>query len=186
MIMQNNTRTLSWLKEGKKRFANEGINGINIKEMSKSLGVAKSSFYHHFKTRDEYLKCLLEYWEEDGTLQIINKVMIIDNPYNRISKLTELAFNNIENDKFLFHLRSYSQKDKYAASVLKKLENNRLKFLTKIFTEMNYSISEAKKKAKTFYMYYLGFFEFHKFNGISNRLIKETINEMNILFDIKE
>jgi AcrR family transcriptional regulator len=184
--MQNNTRILRWLKEGKKRFAKEGIKGINIKEMSKSLGVAKTSFYHHFKSRDEYFKSLLEYWVEDGTLQIMNKVAIIENPYDRISKLTELAFNNIENDKFLFHLRSYSQKDKYAASVLKKLENNRLKFLTKIFTEMNCSISEARKKAKTYYMYYLGFFEFHKFNGISNRLIKETINEMNILFDIKE
>jgi AcrR family transcriptional regulator len=184
--VQNNPKAKRWLNEGKKRFANEGVQGINIKEMANSIGVAKTSFYHHFKTRDEYLKCLLEYWVEDGTLQIMNKVAIIENPYARLSKLTELAFNNIENDKFLFHLRSYAQKDKYAASVIKKLENNRLKFLTKIFTEMNCSISEAKKKAKTYYIYYLGFFEFHKFNGISNRLIKETVNEMKIIFDIKE
>jgi AcrR family transcriptional regulator len=154
--------------------------------MSSTLGVAKTSFYFHFKTKDEFLKQLYEYWVEEGTINIMNKVAIIADPYNRLTKLTELAFNNVENDKFLFHLRAHAQKNKSAAIVLKKLENNRLRFLTKIFTEMNYSLTESKKKAKGFYMYYLGFFEFHKFKGISKRLIKETINEMKIIFDIKK
>jgi len=183
--MQKNPKAKRWLKEGKKRFAREGIKGINVKEMSKSLGVAKTSFYFHFKTQQEFLKHLYDYWVEDGSNSIMNKVAIIDDPHARFRKLLEFAFSNIENDKFLFHMRGYAQFDKYAASVLNKVENSRFKFLTKIFKEMGYSIPIAKKKAKDVYLFYLGFFEFHKHNGFSSKMIRETINEIITLFSIK-
>lgn len=184
--MQNNPKVKRWLKEGKKRFANEGVKGINIKEMANSIGVAKTSFYFHFKTKQEYLKHLYNYWVEDGSNRIMNKVAIIDDPHARFKKLLELSLNNIENDKFLFHMREFTQRDKYAASVLKKVENSRFKFLYKIFTEMGCSASVAKKKSKDVYMFYLGFFELHKYNGISPKLRKETVNEIITHFDIKQ
>jgi AcrR family transcriptional regulator len=184
--VQNNPKAKRWLNEGKKRFANEGVQGINIKEMANSIGVAKTSFYFHFKTKQEYLRHLFEFWVEDGSNRIINKVAIIDDPYSRFRKLMEFSFNNIENDKFLFHIREYAQGDKYAASVLKKVENSRLKFLNKIFAEMGCSASVAKKKSKDVYMFYLGFFELHKHNGISPKLRKETVNDIITQFDIKK
>jgi len=183
--MINNQKALQWLIEGKKRFANEGIKGINVQEMSKSLGVAKTSFYFHFKTKDEYLRHLFDFWVEDGTNRIMNTVAIIDDPHVRFRKVMEFAFNNIENDKFLFHMREYAQQDTYAANILKKSENSRIKYIAKIFTEMDYSSKVSKKKAKDVYMFYLGFFEFHKYNGISNKVIKETVDEIVTLFNIK-
>lgn len=81
--MQHNPKELRWLKEGKKRFANEVIKGINTKEMSNSLGVAKTSSYFHIKTREIYLKHLYDYWLEGGSNRIINKVAFIDDPHNR-------------------------------------------------------------------------------------------------------
>lgn len=185
LIMQQNPKALRWLKEGKKRFAREGIKGINVNEMSKSLGVAKTSFYFHFNTKEEYLKLLFNYWIEDGSIRIMNTVAIIDDPNTRFRKLLKLAFNNIENDKFLFHIREYAQRDSYAESILKQMENSRFKFLNKIFTEMGFSPSLAKKKSKEIYFYYLGFFEFHKHNGISSKLLNNTVDEIITLFDIK-
>jgi hypothetical protein len=83
-------------------------------------------------------------------------------------------------------MREYAQSDKYAASVLKKVENSRFKFLYKIFTEMGCSVSVAKKKSKNVYMFYLGFFELHKHKGISNKKIKETVDEIITLFYINK
>lgn len=183
--MLNNPKALIWLKEGKKRFANEGITGLNVLEMSKWIGVAKTSFYFLFKSKDEYLRHLFNYWVEDGTNRIMNTVAIIDDPHARFRKVLELAFNNIENDKFLFHMREYAQQDTYAANILKKSENSRISYINKIFTEMGYSSEVSKKKAKDVYLFYLGFFEFHKHNGISPKMIKETVNEIINHFDIK-
>ena len=81
-------------------------------------------------------------------------------------------------------MREYAQSDKYAASVLKKVENSRFKFLYKIFTEMGCSASVAKEKSKNVYMYYLGFFELHKYKGISPKLRKDAINEIITFFAI--
>lgn len=182
----DNPKAVQWLKEGKKRFAQDGISGLNILEMSKRIGIAKTSFYFLFKSKDEFIKQLLKYWVEEGTNSIINAVAVIDDPHARFRKLLELALNNIENDKFLFHLRDYSQNNAYAANVLKDLENSRLKYLNKIFTEMGYAPNVCKKKAKDVYYFYLGFFEFHKHNGISSKMVKETVNEMIVHFKIKQ
>jgi AcrR family transcriptional regulator len=181
----DNPKAVPWLKEGKKRFAQNGISGLNILEMSKWIRVAKTSFYFLFKSKDEYFKQLLKYWVEDGTNRVINTVAVIDDPHARFRKLMELALNNIENDKFLFHLRGYAQNNAYAANVLKDLENSRLNYLTKIFTEMGYTRKVAKKKAYDVYFFYLGFFEYHKHNGISSKMVKETVDEIIIHFKIK-
>jgi AcrR family transcriptional regulator len=183
--MRDNPKALRWLKEGKKRFASEGFKGINVKEMSSSLGVAKTSFYFLFKSKEEYLKQLYDYWVEDGSIRIINIISVIDDPHARFKKLFELALSNIENEKFLFQMRDYARSCKYTASVLKKVENKRLKLLTNILIEMGYSKSLAKKTAKDIYIFTLGFYEFHKNSRITPKLVKETVNEMIILYQIK-
>jgi AcrR family transcriptional regulator len=183
--MKNNPKALRWLKEGKRRYANDGIRGINIKEMSKSLRVAKTSFYFHFNTKQEYLKHLYNYWIEDGSIRIINAISVIDDPHARFKKLFELALSNIENEKFLFQMRDYAQSCKYTASVLKKVENKRLKLLSNILIEMGYSKSLAMKTAKDIYIFTLGYYEFYKNNRITPKLVKETVNGMIILYNIK-
>jgi AcrR family transcriptional regulator len=104
--------------------------------MSSSLGVAKTSFYFLFKSKEEYLKQLYDYWVEDGSIRIINIISVIDDPHARFRKLFELALSNIENEKFLFQMRDYARSCKYTASVLKKVENKRLKRQQKIFTSL--------------------------------------------------
>ena len=184
--MRDNPKALRWLKEGKKRFASEGIKGINVKEMSKSLGVAKTSFYFHFNTKDEFLKHLYDYWIEDGSIRIINLLSVIDDPLARFKKLFELAFSNVENERFLFKMREYAQNDKTTESILKKVEKKRLKLLTGILTELGFTKLESKMKALGIYIYTLGFYEFHLNKMISKKLIDKTVNEMISLFHINE
>jgi AcrR family transcriptional regulator len=136
--MQKNSKALRWLKEGKKRYANDGIKGININEMSKSIGVSKTSFYFHFKTKEEYLKHLYNYWIEEGSTSVMNKVAIIDDLHARFRKLMELAFHNVENDKFLFQLRMLAYTNSTALQFVKRVENKRKKYATKFFTDMGY------------------------------------------------
>ena len=130
--MRRNPKAKRWLAEGKRRFANEGIKGININEMAKSIGVAKSSFYFMFKNQQVYWKELLKYWEIEGTYQITERVSVIDDPKAKFRKLMELALDNNENDRFLFMLRPYAQVNPEAKRVLSRIENFREGFLFKI------------------------------------------------------
>ncbi len=41
-----------WLEEAHIRFFEQGITGINIEDISKTIGVAKTSFYHFFNKLD--------------------------------------------------------------------------------------------------------------------------------------
>ena len=47
-----------WLEMGQRRFAKDGIQGININHMSEEMGVAKTSFYFFFNSKEEYLEII--------------------------------------------------------------------------------------------------------------------------------
>lgn len=49
-----------WIKLGYKRFADQGVSGINVEKMAKALKVNKSSFYWHFKTRKDFIEQLVD------------------------------------------------------------------------------------------------------------------------------
>ncbi len=50
-----------WINEGYKQFALLGYNSIKIENLSKSVGVSKSSFYHYFVDIDIFIDYLLEH-----------------------------------------------------------------------------------------------------------------------------
>jgi len=110
-----------WLKEGKKRFAQLGISDINIDEISKSIGVAKSSFYFLFKSKENFLIELYKYWEHEGTLRIMGVVDLIKDPLAKLQTLTEYVYTNLENDQFMLQLMNYAETNKHAANILKRL-----------------------------------------------------------------
>lgn len=49
-----------WITKGYETFAENGLKGINIENISKSVGKSKSSFYHHFAELDLFIDLLLE------------------------------------------------------------------------------------------------------------------------------
>ena len=51
----------AWVKAGYKIFAKEGIEGIKVERLARTLQLNKSGFYHYFGSMDNYLKNVLQY-----------------------------------------------------------------------------------------------------------------------------
>ena len=51
-----------WLEAAMKRLCDHSVADITVEGLAKELGIAKSGFYWHFKSREEMLDALLDHW----------------------------------------------------------------------------------------------------------------------------
>lgn len=57
----HNSKKQAWIDIGYEIFAYQGVNGLLIEAIAKSLGKNKSSFYHYFGSTDLFIADLLEW-----------------------------------------------------------------------------------------------------------------------------
>ncbi len=57
--------------EGYLILKEKGATGLTIESLTKLLNKTKGSFYHHIKSKDDFLTSLLADWEENQTLEVI-------------------------------------------------------------------------------------------------------------------
>src|SRR6266404_8566030 len=60
-----------WLEEGLALLEEAGAEALTIESLTSRLRVTKGSFYHHFTNYQDFKQRVLEFWEEEGTLRII-------------------------------------------------------------------------------------------------------------------
>ena len=80
-----------WLQQALQIFASSGEGGLKIEELARTLGVAKSGFYFHFKDREDFLQHLIDYWAHEYTEIVVeNKKMLEVEPRQRLIETARL------------------------------------------------------------------------------------------------
>ncbi len=54
-------------------FSKEGYNGVSMREIAKNVGIKESSIYNHYKSKDEILRSLFEYFADTLTINRPNE-----------------------------------------------------------------------------------------------------------------
>ena len=54
-----------WLEQGILEVIESGIDGFNVDVLCSKIGVAKTSFYHFFGSRDNFLDNLIDFWSTE-------------------------------------------------------------------------------------------------------------------------
>jgi len=54
-----------WIAAGFDALDHQGHQGISAEQLARRLNVTRGSFYHHFRSRDEFVHALLAAWEAD-------------------------------------------------------------------------------------------------------------------------
>ena len=151
-----------WLDLGIKRFANQGFSGLNIDEMSKEVGSAKTSFYHFFGSKDEFFEQLLEYWQAEGTVRIMKEIMAFMDPVEAFHELTSQIINtNHIHERFLSQLRKYVDTNAKAKAFVEETMQLRITFLTGLYARAGLSPEHSQQRARAYMIYYLGLMEFY-------------------------
>lgn len=168
-----------WINLGYQLFSEEGIKGIIVEKMSKKLNVNKSSFYWHFKTKDDFINKIISYWFSTNTLQIIAITDSGKSGKEKFDKLIELSFKKDIYLDFIFFLKKYAKRKKKIQSMIDEIDEQRIAYTKKILIEMNFSKTEAEQKSILFYKYLIGYHEMLRYKIQSKNYVEEVKTELN-------
>ena len=137
-----------WLKLALDTLDNEGIHKVNVEYLARKLGVTKGSFYWHFKNRETLLKEMLSYWTETLTTDVIQRSR--QNSKDGKETLLELMTIITEEKvgRYEAAIRAWSMHDEMAKATLRKVDKQRLKYITSVFTDIGFKKADAEIRAR--------------------------------------
>lgn len=145
----------NWLAKALDVLTNEGFAAVRIERLAKALGVTKGSFYWHFKDHRDLLDGILAYWAEELTENVVEMV----NQAHGDAKQRLLTLMAILSDeKFGRHeaaIRAWSTHDRAAAAVVKKVDQQRLATIRKLFRQMGFRGDQVEMRTRLFAYYYV-------------------------------
>ncbi len=147
-----------WLIQGLEALRVYGLRGLGAEPLAKMIGVTKGSFYNHFKDRQELLNSLLDLWEIEVTVEIINHIARVPGgPKKRLLAMMEYVLKD-KFDKYDPAMRAWASHDEIAAEVVRRVDAERLSFITSLFNEAGFSDKQAEMRARVMYYYMIGEF----------------------------
>ena len=159
-----------WIILGYKRFSENGIAGIVIEQMAKKLEVNKSSFYWYFSTKKIFVQEIINFWENENTLDIINHVNSAKSPRSR--------FENID---FIFYLKKYAKSNKELNNLIINIDNQRMQYTADLLQQLGISENESKVKSSIFYKYLIGYHEMIRYKKQEADYMKNVLTELSHL-----
>jgi len=168
-----------WIFLGYKLFSEQGIAGVIVEKMAKKLKVNKSSFYWHFKTKQDFINEIVSYWVSVNTNQIIVLTDSKKSGKEKFEKLIELSFKKEPYLDFIFFLKRYALKNKKIQDIIDKIDNQRIKYTENILIEMEFTRYEAEVKSVLFYKYLIGYHEMIRYKKQGKNYTLEVKKEIN-------
>lgn len=148
-----------WINLGYKLFSEQGVSGIVVEKMAKKLKVNKSSFYWHFKTKNEFINQLVIFWKNRETDRIINLTNDKKTGLEKFRAIIPLIYKQDPFLDFVFHLKRYARKEKQIQAIIDNINKQRIDYTCIILQEMGYSKKVAKIKAGVLTKHYIGYHE---------------------------
>ena len=143
-----------WFMASAQLISEDGAKKLTIDALCKALQVTKGSFYHHFSGIDEFIEAYLVYFEQEGTLQIIEMVEQEQEPKAKLLKLIELATQyppQLERGT-----RAWAQQDSRVREVFERVDQQRVEYVVSLWRPLVESESVARVQARTLYSILIG------------------------------
>lgn len=137
-----------WLEAGLNMLAEQGVDKLTISSLSRSVGVAKTSFYWHFKDRQDLLDHLLDYWASEFTFVVSENPQLPQlEPAQRL-----LAINNtvMGNDllKYELAIGAWASHDKSAKAMFESIYRRRMEVFRQAFADAGFDEGEQEIRAQ--------------------------------------
>jgi AcrR family transcriptional regulator len=147
----------AWTNAALNALAQNGIDGVRIDILARELGVTKGSFYWHFSDRDELLNAVLQEWRRRATLSIIDRLESShEPPEQRLRRLLRLQFESRRAEfgsDVELSIRLWGRRDAGALSVLREVDELRLRYIRGLMEELGIDKTEAAARAILAYSY---------------------------------
>lgn len=143
-----------WLEEGLEILREFAQDKIRILYLCKRLGVTRGSFYHHFKSIDDYVSELLKKWEKENTLMLIQVANKAASAEEQMQVLSDMVASR---DKMVeVAIRSWSNYNTTVKEYLSRVDQIRLSYLVNVLEKMGLDKTKAEQRAKLEYALVVG------------------------------
>jgi AcrR family transcriptional regulator len=145
----------NWINAALQALADDGPSGVAVERLAARLGATKGSFYWHFKDREELIGEALATWERDDTDAVIQELMEIGDPVERLRIATVMATEYEEAESPDVRLLP-SASNPIVGDFVKRVQRKRLGFLAETFREAGFTPAESRLRARVAYSLALG------------------------------
>jgi AcrR family transcriptional regulator len=142
----------AWLEGALVTLAHDGGAKLRIDTLTKELGVSKGSFYWHFENREEFVRCLLNYWHETTTLVVPQHLGVTGTAEERLLELIRLVFER-KLTRYDLAIRSWAVQEPDIRPLVRRTDVFRLNFVRTLFEEMGFDESNADMRARSLVTY---------------------------------
>lgn len=123
-----------WLEIGLQLLSTDGEKALTLERLCQAAERTKGSFYHHFKSHDDFVVALLTYWQFEYTDQIIATVEQLEDVNERRRKLDYLAASI--DSRLEREIRNWSGVDERVQQILQRVDEERIQYLVTLICEL--------------------------------------------------
>ncbi|WP_442583638.1 TetR/AcrR family transcriptional regulator [Mesorhizobium sp. ASY16-5R] len=161
-----------WLNLALETLISDGVEGVRILTLGQRLDVSRSSFYWYFKSRQDLLDQLLDYWRNKNTRFIVERAK------RPAASITQSVLNVFEcwvdeslfNPRLDFAIRAWSRQSAAVHRVVDEADNERIDGIRDMFRRHDYSEEDAFVRARVLYFMQIGYYSLEIVEPMSSRL----------------
>lgn len=148
-----------WIAIARKALIKEGIAGVKIDRLAKSLGVTRGGFYWRFKNPQDLFDALLEDWRSTNTAPWLDALLGEGTPGERFYKLEQVWIEEKEyQPKYDMAVRSWGHVSSKVARAVHSEDGKRIEALRRLFIDAGNSPAEASIRARIVYYHQIGYY----------------------------
>jgi AcrR family transcriptional regulator len=156
-----------WLDAARAILIAQGVDAVKIEPLAAMLEISRSSFYWHFKNRQDLLTALTEYWTGVNDRALRSLVEPHEDDPDEPDALAKIRLEQLINlfiderqfsSEFDMAIREWARKDATVAKEVARIDKQRIAHIQKIFSDMGYSKPDSLVRAKILYFHQLGYY----------------------------
>ncbi|MGI8903927.1 MAG: TetR/AcrR family transcriptional regulator [Solirubrobacteraceae bacterium] len=144
-----------WTEAALLALVRDGLAGVAVESLARSLDATKGSFYWHFADRAELIVATLELYEQRETTEVIARIQAIPDPRERLTALASYAYAGVAAPSAAAGVLAAAS-DPRVAPVLTRVTRTRLAFIERLYIELGVAQDHAARQARLAYALYLG------------------------------
>lgn len=152
------TTRRDWLQAGMKLLLTEGPQGVTIDALCHYVKMTKGSFYHHFHGYEDFKTALLAFYEAEGTLQIIEQLVEVPTPLQKLHQLLDQIVQFSVRSRFDpdVVVRAWSVHDDAVQAVQARVDARRMVYVADLCSEIIGDEVQGERVAQMLYTILVG------------------------------
>jgi AcrR family transcriptional regulator len=150
----------AWIRAGREALVAGGHGRVKVEPLASALGVTTGSFYWHFKDREALLQAMLRDWEVSNSAGLYAAVeQHPDDPDAQLSALIDVWIDEQGYDpNWDAVVRDWARVDATAEAAVRRIDDQRIELLHRIFQHMGLGEPEAFVRARITYFHQVGYY----------------------------